>query len=123
MDNKVGEVNFKKFKTEFFVTAKTEEFLKRQEISLACLLPEGWFWYEVILFGLIDDGKGIPDKKYGKRFKVTYNGIVKKRAYKDDKMTEKGFSDKISKGKRILLESDIAIKNKDFLVRYTIVKG
>ena len=43
MSKKVGEVNLKEFRTDFFVTSKTEEFLKKQKISLACLLPEGYF--------------------------------------------------------------------------------
>ena len=61
--SKVGEVNFEDFKTEFFATSKVREYLKSNKISLACLLPEGWIWYEVELFEIIDkDEDGKPDK-------------------------------------------------------------
>ena len=76
---KIGDVNFGDFKTEFFLTFKVEEFLKKEKTSLACLLPEGWIWYEVILFDIIDkDGDGFPDEKYGKNFKVIYQDIFEK---------------------------------------------
>ena len=76
-----------------------------------------------MLFDLIDeDGDGIPDKNYRKHFKVIYNGIVEKRDYKNGKMIEKGFNDKSSDTENILFEGDIAIKGKDFFVKYILVK-
>ena len=77
---KVGEVNFEDFKTEFWVMPKTEKYLKDKKTSIACLLPEGWLWYEAILFDLIDqDEDGIPDKQFGKNFKewIEYEFFLK----------------------------------------------
>ena len=52
---KIGEVNFEKYKTEFFITQKTKRYLKEKNISLASLLPNGWLWYELTLFDLIKE--------------------------------------------------------------------
>ena len=102
---KVGEVNFGDFKTEFLIMPQTEAYLKNKKISLASLLPGGWMFYEVTLFDLIDkDEDGVPDKKYGKRFKVIYNGIIEKRDLKKGgSLSEAGFTEKTSSNKDSLI--------------------
>lgn len=73
---KIGEVNFEEFKTEFKITPKVKKFLEEENYSLACLLPNGWEWYEVELFDNLDENRdGEPDLKYGKNFEVIYYAI------------------------------------------------
>ena len=105
---KIGDVNFGDFKTEFFLTFKVEEFLKKEKTSLACLLPEGWLWYEVILFDLIDkDGDGVPDGKYGKNFKVIYQDIFEKMELKNKGKSKESliFDESLTRGSSAIRSS------------------
>ena len=121
---KVGEVNFGKFKTEFFITKKVEEYLNKEGVSLSTLLPNGWKWYEVYLFEAISKN-GKPDKKYGDNFKVIYFGIIEEKTFEK----ERGFADKIQNfGDKELLREDIEIKStpknpdKNFYVKYILIQ-
>ena len=119
----------KEYFTEFKITPKTKKYLENERISLACLLPEAWEWYEVILFDLIDeDVDGIPDKKFGNKFEVIYYGIIESRNYTVEDIIEKGFEEDIKKLKeKSILESEMevkSVKNKDkeFSVKYILIK-
>ena len=70
---KIGELNFKKFRTEIYITPEVEKIFKRKKVSLATLIPTAWLWYDSELLDVIDeDGDGKPDKKFGTKFKLIY---------------------------------------------------
>ena len=70
---KIGELNFKKFRTEIHITPEVEKTFKRNKVSLATLIPTAWLWYDSELLGVIDEnGDGKPDKKFGTNFKIIY---------------------------------------------------
>jgi hypothetical protein len=85
------------YKTDFYVMPKLKRFLEDKRISLACLIPEGWLWYEVTLFDLIDTSQdGKLNEEFGNKFQVIYNGISKKIDYsKDHKLQEMGWEEKV----------------------------
>lgn len=129
---KIGEVNFEEFKTEFSLTPKVKKYLENESVSLAYLLPNGWEFYEVELFDFLDkDEDGEPDEKYGKNFEVIFYGIVENRDLieedwdnENSKIKEKGFSEDI--GGSFLYSATIRIsstpKNKDkkFDIKYLV---
>ncbi len=125
---KIDEIKYKGFKTEFFITEKVKIYLQEKNIPLDKLKQrldndnENYsFFYEVILFEIIDeDEDGIPDEKFGKNFKVVYNGIVTRRG---EKSLEEGFEENFDYDKEkvisigssaigISIEPQIVIKEK-----------
>ncbi len=133
MMEKIGEVNYMEFKTEFSLTPKVKEYLENESVSTASLLPNGWEWYEAELFGVLDDEK--KDEKYGKEFEVIYYGIVEARDLSDNDwdneekaIKEKGFADKIEEGENFIYDSTTGIAstpknpNKSFDVKYMVRK-
>lgn len=126
---KIGEVNFGKFKTEFKITSKTKNYLENENISLASLLPDGWAWYEVELFEALDENwNGKPKKEFCKKFEVIYYSIIESREYTVEDIIEKGFEEKIKELKeKSILNSEIKVKSvknsdKSFLVKYITIK-
>jgi hypothetical protein len=115
---KIGEVNFQEFRTDFLLMPKVKEYLERNNISLAGLLPEGHLWYEHTLFDVIDQNED-SEMDLGKEFSVVYTGIVEKRDFVDE-LSEEGFNDKPEDCEEILLESDLGVK--DFLVKFMLLK-
>lgn len=70
---KIGELNFQKFKTEIHATEGVKKKFKSEKISLATLIPPAWLWYDNELLEVIDeDGDGKPDEKFGTNFKIIY---------------------------------------------------
>jgi hypothetical protein len=118
---RIGEVNFEDYKSEFFITEKTKKFLKEKGISLASLLPNGWIWYEVILFDSIDNNSKL------RKFKIIYNGIVERR-----NLTKEGYTEESSqkdvlkiKEKKVLSKGVQGVndpKGKDYLIKYILMK-
>ena len=136
---KIGEVNFEEFKTEFIITPKVKKYLEKEGVSLTYLLPNGWEFYEVVLFDFLDDeDTGKPNKKYGKNFEVIFYGIVENRDLieedwdnENSKIKEKGFSEnlgRLDKNKKFIYSSATEInstpknKNKKFDVKYIVRK-
>ena len=84
---KIDEIKYRGFETEFYITGSVKEYFKKNNLDLNRLKQrdksnnENYsFFYEVLLFEKLDEnGDGIPDKKFGKNFKVIYYGIIKKR--------------------------------------------
>jgi hypothetical protein len=71
--SKIGELNFKKFKTEIRATFESVKRLEKDKISLAHLIPSAGFWYEGELFPELDEnGDGKPDERFGKSFILSY---------------------------------------------------
>jgi hypothetical protein len=71
--SKIGDLNFKKYKTEILATQDVIKRLEKDEISTANLIPAAWFWYDGELFDAIDENRdGKPDEKFGKDFKIIY---------------------------------------------------
>ena len=71
--SKIGDLNFKKFKTEIFATQDVIKRLEKDNISTTNLIPAAWFWYDSELFPSIDEnGDGKPDERFGKEFKLLY---------------------------------------------------
>ena len=70
---KIGELNFGKFKTEIHITPEVKKIFKKNKVSLATLIPPAWLWYDVELVNVIDEnGDGKPDKKFGTEFKLIF---------------------------------------------------
>ena len=125
---KIGDVNFEEFKTEFFLTKRVEDYLKKKKISLTSLIPDGWFWYTVTLFDLIGgDKEGISNEKFRKKFKVIYNGAIEKRGPKNKKVFEEVFCEDILITKKKIVSEGGALgvkslNGKDYLIKYIILK-
>lgn len=106
---------YKGFVTEFFITEKVKIYLQEKNISLDKLKQKSdkdnesySFFYEVILFELIDQNNdGLPEEKFGKNFKVVYNGIVTRR---DEKGLEEGFEENFDYDEsKVISSSDSSI--------------
>jgi hypothetical protein len=71
--SKIGDLNFKKYKTEIFATTDVIKRLEKDDISTSNLIPAAWFWYDSELFPSIDENSdGKPDERFGKEFKLIY---------------------------------------------------
>jgi len=118
---KIGSNEYEEFKTEFFMTEIVREYLEKNNCSSATLIPEGWLWYEVELFDVLDDEMtGTPNEKYGTKFKVVYTGISElNQKPADDFFKEKEENVIYKNHKRISLPQ----KNKEFLVNYSVLKN
>ena len=104
--------------------------LENEKISLACLIPDAWRFYEAFLFDSIygeDSGEKI-DKKLGKNFVVVYNKITESLGWSKEKGLETaGFEEKFKTNKKIIVQSGtklISVKNpkKEFISNYIIIK-
>ena len=126
---KIGEVNFGKFKTEFLILPKIKKYIENEKISLACLLPNAWIFYEAGLFDFIDENKeGNLNKKLGNKFLTIYNKITESQGWSEEKGFETtGFEEKFKSKKDIIFSSGIklvSVKNpkKEFIANYVVVK-
>ena len=127
---KIGEVNFGKFKTEFVATQKLKKYIEKEKISLACLLPNAWRFYEAGLFDFINENKeGNLDKKFGNKFMAVYNKITESQGWTKDRGLETtGFEEKFKfKKSNYVLNSGtklISVKNpkKEFIANFVVVK-
>ncbi|MDO8460472.1 MAG: hypothetical protein Q7S74_05150 [Nanoarchaeota archaeon] len=97
---KILDLPYNDFKTEFFVLPKIDEFLRDNNVKYKEFLPDEHYFYEVLLFEIIDwDKDGKPDKKFGNSFRVLYYGIIEQ--WKD-KIPE-GFNDNFKHNKKDIL--------------------
>ncbi len=128
---KIGELNYGKFKTEFKIMKKTKNYIDNEKISLACLIPDAWRFYEAFLFDFIygENVDGKIDKKIGKNFVVVYNKITESLGWTKEKGLETtGFEEKFKfKKSGYVLNSGIklvSVKNpkKEFLANYVVIK-
>lgn len=126
---KIGELNFKKFKTEIKIMSKTKKYIEKENISLVSLIPNAWKFYELLLFDAIDekwDGK--PNKKFGKKFIIIHYGITKGRSWnKKQGLKVDGFKEDFKINKKIIFQSGTTLTNlknsqKSFIVNYAVVK-
>jgi hypothetical protein len=70
---KIGDLNFGRFKTEIHATEAVKKKFKSAKESTAALIPPAWLWYDNELLEVIDEnGDGKPDEKFGKEFKIIY---------------------------------------------------
>ena len=124
---RIGKLIYQKFETEFKITKKVKEYIENEGISLAILIPNAWKFYEVLLFDKLDENQdGEPDKKFGNRFIVIYNGITEKGNWNEKMGLEtRGFKEKI-KGE-VILYSGENIKGRkygrEFVVNYGVIKN
>jgi len=71
--SKIGDLNLGKFKTEIHATPDVKALFKKEDLSLASLIPPAWLWYDNELLEAIDEnGDGRPDEKFGTHFKIIY---------------------------------------------------
>lgn len=132
---KIGELIYGEFRTEFYITKKVKEYLNKYGVSLGCLIPDAWSWYEVQLFGMIFD---MVDGKYKKvrdvnEFKAVYNGVFEAKGIEKGDVKEirfdKKFAEKVNGedsewnfvcGGEQGFESTPEEKDKKFNVKYQI---
>jgi len=125
---KIGEMNFQGFKTEFKVTKKIKEFFENEGISLASLIPDAWLWYEVDLFEILDeDNDGEPDKKFGKEFVAIFYEIINFKDSKNKTFIKKLFKENLGKLEEREIDSGEqkfhnTTKTKTFDIKYLVVK-
>ena len=127
---KIGEVNFGKFKTEFLILPKIKKYIENEKISLACLLPNAWVFYEAGLFDFIDENRARKSgKKFGDKFLTIYNKITESQGWSKEKGFETtGFEEKFKFNKsNYVLNSGIkliGVKNpkKEFIANFVVVK-
>lgn len=116
---KIGELAYKGYLTEFFITPKIKEFLKKNNASIEKLIPKPEIWYEVMLFENLDeDEDGRPDSSFGKKFNVVFYKIVTKRALNSEQKIEDDLNDYL---KNAILFSTSKVFN--FEVDFVVVKG
>lgn len=71
--SKIGELNFKRFKTSIHATKEVKALFKKEKISLSMLIPTAWAWYESELLEATNErGEDKIDEKFGKDFKIIY---------------------------------------------------
>lgn len=71
--SRVGDLNFKRFKTEIQATPEVKALFKKEDISLSMLIPTAWAWYESELLEATNErGEDKIDDKFGKNFKLIY---------------------------------------------------
>lgn len=94
---KIGELNYKKFKTMFYVTQNVREYLEKSKFPLSVLIPDAWNWYDGDLFqyegDLLNSAKENSDNL--KELDTIYYGIVEKADIEGEQVKEEGFSDEI----------------------------
>jgi hypothetical protein len=116
---KIGEIKYKGFITEFFITPKIKEHFKKNNIPISKLIPNDNLWYEVILFESLDENEdGMPDKHFGNSFETIYYKIVTKRTLDSEIKIEDEINDYL---KNALLLSATKVFNIE--VDYVVVKG
>ncbi len=127
---KIGELNFGEFKTEIKATPRVVEYIKKGGLSLVTLIPEPWLFYEVLLLDKIDTNRdGNPNKEFGKKFIIIYNGIVEEGKWSTEEgLKNHGFKEDIKIKKDILFYSGQSLKsikgpdNKKFIANYFVIK-
>jgi len=124
---KIGETNYKKFKTEFKVLPKVKNYLEEEDLSLGVLIPDGHLWYEQILFDVIDqDEDGKPDEKFGKNIVVIYNGITEESDWNENQgLVVKGLKEQAGDNKKLIFSSSSGLTSskdpkKVFRVNYSV---
>ncbi|MBI2043261.1 hypothetical protein HYT25_02640 [Candidatus Pacearchaeota archaeon] len=121
--NLIETKKYERFRTEFYITPKVNKFLKNNNVNYDEILEDDFHWYEHSLFEQVDENDdGIPDEKFGKKFKVIYYGIVIKWI---DKKPE-GFEDKFKYDKKKLISDWIrtvaqTLNHKSFAIKYKIL--
>lgn len=71
--SRVGDLNFKRFKTEIQATREVKALFKKEKVSLSMLIPTAWAWYESELLEATNErGEDKIDDKFGKNFKLIY---------------------------------------------------
>jgi len=110
--SKIGDLNFRRFKTEIYATEEVVKLFEKEKVSLAYMMPQAWAWYDSELLEAIDEnGDGKPDKKFGFNFKVVYFNELNSR----DDGEEIG-----SMEKKAILVSKIMIKGHK--IKYSVLK-
>ncbi len=105
MMKEINVLEYKGFKTRFFITEEVNNFLKKNHVSYEEFLPDNYHFYENILFKVIDeDGEGIPDEKCGKEFEVIFYRVVEKWT---DVNVPIGFSDNFDYFEDKILEEEL----------------
>lgn len=113
--SKIGALEFQDFRTEFFITSKVKEFIESCGKSLAIVIPDAWFWHEVILFDILDSNP----TKLGKNFRVVFYGLITKRDSEGNDFSEEGFQDNFEEQTEPLLVSDLKASNGE-LIKYKL---
>ena len=128
---RIGRLDFEKFKTEIQATSKVINYINKEGLLLASLIPEAWFFYEAMLFNHIDENEDWePDKKFGQKFILIYNGITEKGKFSEEKsLINSGFKDKLKEEKVAIFYSAQPLKslkdpeNKKFVANYFVIKS
>ncbi len=116
---KIGQLSYKGFLTEFFVTPKVKDFFKKNNVSLTKLIPTEKEWYELTLFEKFDeDEDGFPDSQFGKKFSTVYYKIATKKTIESEDKIENDLNDYL---KNALLLAASKVFN--FEVDYVVVRG
>lgn len=94
---KFDEMNYKGFRTEFYIVKSIKDYFKKKGINLERLKQRSnldnddySLFYETLLFEMIDkNGDGNPDKKFGKKFKIVYYQIARRNNKQEDDLEYK----------------------------------
>lgn len=122
---KIQTLEYRGYKTEFYVTPRVEEYLKNKGINDNEFLPGPHNFYEIELFeSLDDDSDGKVAEKYGKEFKVVYYGIITRWINKDPEGFEEDFPHKKEQIIRGPYQRIVKIHNskESFGIKYLILK-
>ncbi len=114
------KLNYGKFETAFYCTLKVEKFLKENHVDLKEFLPDNHHFYEVLLFENLDENEdGLPDEKFGKKFKVTYYAIRKSLVEEITEPLKHKKEDLIGEYTEVVAET---ASHKSFAIIYKIIK-
>jgi hypothetical protein len=68
---------YKDYNVDFIIQKDLEDYFKDRKININEMFADDWFWFEALLFELIDDdADGLPDDVYGKNFLIVFYGII-----------------------------------------------
>lgn len=117
---KIEELKYKEYITNFFVTEMVKKFLKENKVDYGEIVPDEYHWYEVELFEMIDG------ENFGNEFEVVYYGIVEKTGVHIDQ-SEESFEDTFEHNSKKIIGDWIKVISqtshcKSFAIKYKILK-
>ncbi len=72
-------IEYEGFSIEFIIPEKIKNYIGRTGFDLEAYLTDTKSWFMEYLFDVLDwDRDGVPDKEFGKEFKVIIYGVVDK---------------------------------------------
>ena len=71
---------YKDYTIDFIIQKDLEGYFKKKNVNIDEMFSDDWFWFEALLFELIDDNAdGLPDENvYGRNFMIVFYAIIER---------------------------------------------